>query len=97
MDEEDSEAILGPEENRKSFKCPQCPSTFSHKGNIPRHISNVHEGKKRTNLEIKEENVDLKSLDIKLEENSFRGEFNIIGSLVFIWIYYFSSLHCRLY
>ena len=47
----------------KPWKCPLCPSTFSHKQNVPRHIATVHEGKKQgeklTNVDTKEklENV----------------------------------------
>ena len=47
----------------KPWKCPLCPSTFSHKQNVPRHIATVHEGKKQgeklTNVNTKEklENV----------------------------------------
>ena len=70
VDEEDSEAILGPKENKKSFKCPHCPSKFSHKGNLPRHIAKRHDGKKHKDIDIKHEK----------SSNSFRGEFNGIGS-----------------
>ena len=31
-----------------------CPSTFSHRGNLPRHIATIHEGKKRTDMPPKE-------------------------------------------
>ena len=77
VDEEDSEAILGPKENKKSFKCPHCPSKFSHKGNLPRHIAKRHKLKKHKELDIKQEE----------KSKSLRGEFDRIGSLVFIWIY----------
>ena len=54
------ETVLDYEDNKKRFKCPICPSTFSHKFNLPRHMATIHEGKKRTDLEIKEGNVNLK-------------------------------------
>ena len=76
--------ISESEETKKSFKCPYCPSTFSYKGNLPRHISKIHEGKKHA------------TLDTKQEENSNidGGEFrNRIGSFVFIWIDQFRD-HC---
>ena len=44
------------------FKCPYCPSTFSHKFNVPRHIKSHHEGLQQTDVEIKEEKADLKGL-----------------------------------
>ena len=31
-----------------------CPSTFSYRGNISRHIATIHEGKKRTDMPPKE-------------------------------------------
>ena len=48
------------------FKCPYCPSTFSHKFNVPRHIKSHHEGLQQTDVEIKEEKTDLKGLYIQL-------------------------------
>ena len=45
---------LGSEESGKPYKCPMCPSTFSHRGNLPRHIATIHEGKKRTDMPPKE-------------------------------------------
>jgi uncharacterized Zn-finger protein len=40
----------GPEDNEKPFKCSTCPSTFTQRGNLLRHISTIHEGKKRTDV-----------------------------------------------
>ena len=45
---------LGSEESGKPYKCPMCPSTFSHRGNLPRHIATIHGGKKRTDIPPKE-------------------------------------------
>ena len=56
------DAIVDEEENIKPFKCskPDCKASFPQKGNLTRHILEVHEGKKRTqhiesNDEINEE------------------------------------------
>ena len=40
----------GPEDHGKPFKCSRCPSTFTQRGNLLRHISTIHEGKKRTDV-----------------------------------------------
>ena len=39
---------MDSKENKKPFKCPICPATFSHKGNLPRHIATIHQKKKAT-------------------------------------------------
>ena len=52
----------GPEDNGKPFKCSKCPSTFTQRGNLLRHISTIHEGKKRTdvpNSKFTEESYDI--------------------------------------
>ena len=52
----------GPEDNEKPFKCSTCPSTFTQRGNLLRHISTIHEGKKRTdvpNSKVTEESYDI--------------------------------------
>ena len=36
----------------KSYKCEKCNNFFSHKSNLDRHISSVHEGKKPYRCEI---------------------------------------------
>ena len=42
------------EENGKPFKCqrPGCKAAFCNKGNLRRHIVEVHEGKKRSETSI---------------------------------------------
>ena len=42
------------EENGKPFKCqrPGCKAAFCNKGNLRRHIVEVHEGKKRSDTSI---------------------------------------------
>ena len=42
------------EENGKPFKCqrPSCKAAFCNKGNLRRHIVEVHEGKKRSDTSI---------------------------------------------
>ena len=50
-----------PEDNGKPFKCSRCPSTFTQRGNLLRHIATIHEGKKRTdvpNSKVAEESFD---------------------------------------
>ena len=39
-----------------------CPKTFSHKGNIPRHIKSHHDGKSQTDVEIEKEKDDFEGL-----------------------------------
>ena len=46
----------------KPFKCSKCPSTFTQRGNLLRHIATIHEGKKRTdvpNSKLTEESYDI--------------------------------------
>jgi uncharacterized Zn-finger protein len=46
----------------KPFKCSKCPSTFTQRGNLLRHIATIHEGKKRTdvpNSKVTEESYDI--------------------------------------
>ena len=56
----------GPEDNGKSFKCSRCPSTFTQRGNLLRHISTIHEGKKRTDVPNSkvEESYDIEGINL---------------------------------
>ena len=50
------------EDNGKPFKCSRCPSTFTQRGNLLRHVATIHEGKKRTdvpNSKVAEESFDI--------------------------------------
>ena len=56
----------GEEENGKPFKCqrPNCKAAFCNKGNLRRHIVEVHEGKKRSDTNfILKENPEEESFD----------------------------------
>ena len=68
---ENSDAYMeiedGPEDNGKPFKCSRCPSTFTQRGNLLRHISTIHEGKKRTdvpNSKVAEESYDIEGKNL---------------------------------
>ena len=41
---------MDTDENVKPFSCSLCPSTFTQRGNLLRHIATIHEGKKRTDV-----------------------------------------------
>ena len=46
----------------KPFSCSLCPSTFTQRGNLLRHIATIHEGKKRTDVpssKVAEESYDI--------------------------------------
>ena len=52
----------GSEDKGKPFKCSRCPSTFTQRGNLLRHIATIHEGKKRTdvpNSKVTEDSYDI--------------------------------------
>ena len=56
-----------PEDNGKPFKCSRCPSTFTQRGNLLRHIATIHEGKKRTdvpNSKVTEESYDIEGKNL---------------------------------
>ena len=65
-----------------------CPSTFSHKGNLPRHIATIHEGKKRTDMPPKEKS-DGKGRSLYFDEivQAGRLEGKIRKSLIFMLKY----------
>ena len=49
---------MDTDDNGKPFSCSLCPSTFTQKENLSRHIATIHEEKKHTDVpndEIKEE------------------------------------------
>ena len=57
----------GSEDNGKPFKCSRCPSTFTQRGNLLRHISTIHKGKKRTdvpNSKVVEESYDIEGKNL---------------------------------
>ena len=53
---------MDTDDNVKPFSCSLCPSTFTQRGNLLRHIATIHEGKKRTdvpNSKLTEESYDI--------------------------------------
>jgi len=59
--EDTFEESMDTDENVKPFSCSLCPSTFTQRGNLLRHIATIHEGKKRTdvpNSKVTEESFD---------------------------------------
>ena len=51
----------------KHFSCSLCPSTFTQRGNLLRHIATIHEGKKRTdvpNSKVAEESYDIEGKNV---------------------------------
>ena len=72
-------------EVEKSFKCSICPSTFTMKQNLYQHITTIHDEKKTTEVEIKQEKMDF------IEINSgdpiyFEGQFHKKYHLFFLKI-----------
>ena len=56
------EESMDTDDNVKPFNCSLCPSTFTQRGNLLRHIATIHEGKKRTdvpNSKVAEESFDI--------------------------------------
>ena len=53
---------MDTDDNVKPFSCSLCPSTFTQRGNLLRHVATIHEGKKRTdvpNSKVAEESFDI--------------------------------------
>ena len=67
----------------KPFKCSKCPSTFTQRGNLLRHIATIHEGKKRTDVP-----------NSKLTEESYDIEGNLNLALFIIFTLYYCDTVC---
>ena len=63
---DETEIILDPVDKLKPFKCSICPSTFTLKGNLTKHVQNIHDKKKQ---------FDVSSTNVSEELSDCEGEF----------------------